>query len=239
MIRTLVPVVLAMAQLLAPQAHTASTAKVEPVKSVGIYVLPYYRSADTPGGAPMVHVGKRFDALLSSNRKQDILAVRDMLREHPGMITPMTMMVLAIRLYDVGLRDQSVFWFYAAKDRYFTLAGVLDMHSPGLSEVPDIVGNFATLAGPVINSYAFCDLKKQEATEQAALDWVKEHPYQVMFMNRLPAQPGNREANLEATLKKIRARIDKERDYMNQPATIARLESVRKTRHVDEMFCWK
>ena len=30
----------------------------------------------------------------------------------------MTMMVLAIRLYDVGLRDDAVFWFYAAKDRY-------------------------------------------------------------------------------------------------------------------------
>jgi hypothetical protein len=29
----------------------------------------------------------------------------------------MTMMVLAIRLYDAGLRDDAVFWFYVAKDR--------------------------------------------------------------------------------------------------------------------------
>jgi hypothetical protein len=39
----------------------------------------------------------------------------------PQVVTPMTMMVLAIRLYDVGLRDDAVFWFYASKDRFQTL----------------------------------------------------------------------------------------------------------------------
>ena len=33
----------------------------------------------------------------------------------PQVVTPMTMMVLAIRLYDVGLRDDAVFWFYASR----------------------------------------------------------------------------------------------------------------------------
>ena len=36
-------------------------------------------------------------------------------------------MVLAIRFYDVGLRDDAVFWFYAAKDRYLTLDEVVDV----------------------------------------------------------------------------------------------------------------
>ena len=39
----------------------------------------------------------------------------------------MTMMVLAIRLYDVGLRDDAVFWFYVARARYITLEDVLDV----------------------------------------------------------------------------------------------------------------
>ena len=37
----------------------------------------------------------------------------------------MTLMVLAIRLYDVGgCRDDAVFWFYAAENRYLTLEDV-------------------------------------------------------------------------------------------------------------------
>ena len=41
-------------------------------------------------------------------------------RTTTGWLTPMTIMVLAIRLYDVGLRDDAVFWFYAAKNRFAT-----------------------------------------------------------------------------------------------------------------------
>lgn len=39
----------------------------------------------------------------------------------------MAMMVLAIRLYDVGLRDEAVFWFYAAKERYIVMSEVLNV----------------------------------------------------------------------------------------------------------------
>jgi len=38
-----------------------------------------------------------------------------MIVARPEAVTPMTMMVLAIRLYDVGLRDDAVFWFYASR----------------------------------------------------------------------------------------------------------------------------
>ena len=87
----------------------------EPVRQVGIYVEPFYRSAETPGGAPQVAVGKQYNALLVSNRREDILAARDLIEANPKLATPMTLMVLAIRCYDVGLRDDAVFWFYVAK----------------------------------------------------------------------------------------------------------------------------
>ena len=88
----------------------------------------------------------------------------------------MTLMVLAIRLYDVGLRDDAVFWFYAAKNRYFTLAGVADVRTPQLAQVEDAVRNFAVLAGPVINGYAFCDVANQQKQQAKALQWVTDHP---------------------------------------------------------------
>ena len=51
-------------------------------------------------------------------------------RAKPKLVTPMTMMVLAIRFYDVGLRDDAVFWFYVAKDRYIVMSEVLDVKTP-------------------------------------------------------------------------------------------------------------
>src|SRR4051794_14417691 len=94
----------------------------EPVKHIGVYVQPYYESAQSQDSRPRVAVAKKYDELLSSNKKEDIVAARDMIQKEPQLITPMTLMVLAIRLYDVGLRNDSVFWFYVAKDRYATLS---------------------------------------------------------------------------------------------------------------------
>jgi hypothetical protein len=139
-----------------------------PIKRIGVYVLPYYQSAPAPDGRPIVDVAKAFNTQLASNDKEDILAVRDAIQFQPQLITPMTMMVLAIRLYDVGLRDDSVFWFYVAKNRYITLSDVLNVNWRGLSQVGEAVKGFATLAGPFINSYAFCDSAKQrDATLRA------------------------------------------------------------------------
>ena len=72
----------------------------------------------------------------------------------------MAMMVLAIRLYDVGLRDDAVFWFYAAKERYIVMSEVLDVKTQTLAQADDAMRSFASLAGPIINGYAFCDLAK-------------------------------------------------------------------------------
>ena len=77
----------------------------EPVRQIGIYVQPFYEAARVPGERPRVAVGKQYNDLLSSDRREDILAARDLIVAKPALVTPMTMMVLAIRLYDVGLRD--------------------------------------------------------------------------------------------------------------------------------------
>jgi hypothetical protein len=93
----------------------------------------------------------------------------------------MTLMVLAIRLYDVGLRDDAVFWFYVAKNRYLTLEDVVDVSMPGLASVNAAMKNFAGQVGPYINGYAFCDPGKQHDTMLKAIAWVEKNPYDQIF----------------------------------------------------------
>lgn len=228
------------AQLLYPPKATApSRSSSEPVRKVDIYVTPYYEAAKSADGQPTVAVHPQFDTLLRSSKQEDILSVRNAVRASPATITPMTLMVLAIRLYDVGLRDESVFWFYAAKDRYLALAQVLAVNSPELAEVDAAMHAFFSLAGPVFNSYAFCDIGKQQQALFAAVDWVEKNPYQAIFMQQLPAKPGNREANLKAALALLRSNAQKEKDCLADPKTVQEINSKRAQNNVPAQFCWK
>ena len=218
---------------------TSPCAVAAPITRIDIYVTPYYEAAKAPNGAPKVAVGKTYDTLLASNQRDDIVRARDEINRNNALVTPMTLMVLAIRLYDVGLRDDAVFWFYAAKDRFVTLAGVSDIKSRELAQVEDAVKNFAILAGPVINGYAFCDVAKQQALRQKALKWVVDNPYKAMFLPQVPALPGDREQNLKKAVAEITASAAKEREYLAKPANVAELEAKRKKNDADAMFCWK
>src|SRR3979409_40191 len=86
-------------------AMQAALAAPEPVRRIPVSVQPYYGLAPTPEQRPGVEVGRRFDDALASPQRSEIAAARDTIEADPGTVTPMTMMVLAIRLYDVGLRD--------------------------------------------------------------------------------------------------------------------------------------
>ena len=211
--------------------------KVEPVTHIGIYVTPYYASSDKPDGRPHVNVARAYDEKLASNKREDILAVRDAIKAQPQMLTPMTLMVLAIRLFDVGERDESVFWFYVAKDRYRTLVGVLDVRSPALGSVPATVRDFATLAGEFINGYAFCDLAKQRAARAKAFAWVEANRYEVLFMEQLPALPGDRSENLSKALATIRQSMDEENRELDDRAAYDDILRARQETGTDMKYC--
>ena len=151
----------------------------------------------------------------------------------------MTLMVLAIRLYDVGLRDDSVFWFYAAKNRFATLAGVADVKAPQLAQAEDATRNFALLAGPVINGYAFCDIANQQTQAARALQWTVAYPYAALFMPQVPALPGDRKKNLDRAIADLTTAVAKERDYLAQPANVAKLKAQRRANGADQKYCWK
>jgi hypothetical protein len=211
----------------------------ESVRHIGIYVQPFYESGRTPGERPRVAVGAQFNDLLSSNKREDILAARDRILAAPSLVTPMTMMVLAIRLYDVGLRDDSVFWFYVAKDRYIVMSEVLDVKTPQLVPADEAVRNFATLAGPVINGFAFCDLAKQKVQHAKAVAWVEANPYQIMFMANAPALPGNRADNAKRATTNAKERAAQESAFFDDLKNVDAYYAMRKRNEADVKFCWK
>jgi hypothetical protein len=213
-------------------------ADTKPVKQIDIYVTPYYVSAKTLDGHPSVAVATMFDTQLSSNKREDILAVRDAIQAQSKLITPMTLMVLAIRLYDVGLRDDAVFWFYVAKNRYLTMADVVDMKAPSLAAVNGAMDAFHTLAGPFINSYAFCNLAKQLDAEVKSIAWTEQHPYEAVFMEKLPALPGDRAQNLQKSIQSLKGNVQKERQYFADPKTLEDFNKTRTENHVPEQYCW-
>jgi hypothetical protein len=211
----------------------------EPVRHIGVYVQPYYEAAKAPGGKPRVAIGASLSPRLASNKRDDIVAARDVIVADPKLVTPMTMMVLAIRLYDVGLRDDAVFWFYVAKDRFITFADVIDIGASNLAQVEDAVRSFANLAGPFINGYAFCDLARQQDLRQKALAWVERNPYESMFMDRLVAKGGDRRENFAQAVRKARAGAEKERAYFDDAKTRQEFYAARKQNEMDVKFCWK
>jgi hypothetical protein len=239
--RLLLPLLLAVGAAAAPAAQAPNRnteTSTKPVKQIDIYVTPYYESAKTAESRPTVAVATAFDTQLASNKRDDILAVRDAIQAQSKLITPMTLMVLAIRLYDVGLRDDAVFWFYVAKNRYRTLADVLDMKAASLAQVQDAIGSFATLAGPFINSYAFCNIAKQRDAQAKSIAWIEQHPYDAVFMEKLPALPGDRAQNLRKSIETLKENAQKERQYFDDPKNLEEFNKTRKENHVPEQFCW-
>lgn len=214
----------------------------KPVRSVDLYVTPLYSSA-AKASKRVVRVDPDLDPLLRSDRAEDVLAAQDRVRAAPAKVSPQAMMVLASRLYDVGARDDSVFWFYVAKDRFMTLAGVLSGYdSPGMffagGEARAAMGAFVQLAGPTINGYAFCNIDHQQALRRKAYDWVVANPYQPMFDPARAAKGEDRPALLDAALGRLREDMAGETAYLTDPQNRARLIAARKENGADARFCW-
>lgn len=217
-----------------PVAHAA-----DPVKRLPIQVLPYYQAARHPDDPPLIAVAPRLDKLLASTRADDIKRARDEIERDPARITPMTMMVLAIRLYDVGMRDDAVFWFYVAKHRYYLLTRVADMKSPELSPVAGAMNAFVQLVGPTINGYAFCNVEQQRKIALAAAEWTGRHPYEALLLPEVPGLFGDRQENYQKGLTDLFAAVKRERDYLAVPANVERLKALRAQNDADARFCWK
>ena len=243
------PTALACALALAPwlaqaadapaASESAAAAPVPPVVQLRVDVPPYYIAARAPGEAPRVAVDPDVDALLSSVNAADILKARDAIAAQPDLVKPQTMIVLAMRLYDIGDRHDAVFWYYAGRDRFATMQRVLDMRSLQLIRSAEVVEAFEHAAGPAMDGFAYCSIAYQAEREDRALDWVAAHPYKILGFTELPAQTEDRNAALAAAVNHLREAAQKKKATFANPAALKEVADARLAAHAHERYCWR
>jgi hypothetical protein len=109
-----------------------------------------------------IRVGN-YSQQLATRDMQELTALAQQMAQQRDDLTPEQMFVLAIRLYDLGEKDHSVYWFYEAQFRAKLFLKALDTVQIGtVSEVSSgLLGSydaFTKLAGEYINGYAGCDV---------------------------------------------------------------------------------
>lgn len=134
-----------------------------------IFVTPYY---DSKG--PTIAVGEFSQPLVKADDKS-ISEVVDRLNKQKEKLRFDVMYVTAIRLYDLGHKDDAVEWFYAAQHRAFLFNKILDKeHIGGIGdnafELRASYRAFNQLAGVYINGFAYGDLAKVEKTLNKVVD---------------------------------------------------------------------
>jgi hypothetical protein len=123
---------------------------------IDVYVTPYYNSK-----GPEISVGRFSSGLASAKEDEFLTTIAEMKKDWDRLTFP-EVYVGAIRLYDLGYRRESVYWFYSAQYRGRQFGVLLDqakmgsIGSPGF-ELLHAQNAFYQLVGPYINGYAFED----------------------------------------------------------------------------------
>ncbi len=109
-----------------------------------------------------------------------ILEVCKELKKDKDKLRAEVMFVAAIRLYDLGQKDEAVYWFYTAQYQARVFMSILEVNRDGLAD--ESVGAnqpyiaFLALLGPYINKYAMRDPAKLEKTLKTVVDEGKSLP---------------------------------------------------------------
>jgi hypothetical protein len=182
-------------------ASTSSCGEQQPKPhAIRMYVTPYYDSEGL-----QVNVGK-FSKELASMTKASAQKTQQSLKSAWGTLSPETMYVAAIRLYDLGLKDDSAYWFYSAQYRAILFRRLLDPAKIGeigskAFELQQAYAAFHQLAGEYINGYAWGEPLKLAATvsevqrEGKTLPDVKTIYPDVFFADRSQWSKVNEEVN--------------------------------------------
>jgi hypothetical protein len=112
-----------------------------------------------------------FISFLMSADSKTILQVSEELKKEKDKLRADVMYVAAIRLYDLGHKDEAVHWFYSAQYRARVFSSILDKEKVGsigseAFELKQAYLSFNQLAGEYINGYAFGDWRTQSLSGQ-------------------------------------------------------------------------
>src|SRR5215470_4856715 len=124
---------------------------------IEVYVTPYYNSK-----GPAIEVGPFSSGLAAKNESEFVATISKMKTSWETLSFPETY-VAAIRLYDLGFRKESIYWFYSAQYRGRLFATLIDQQNMGSIgnagfELFRAQNAFQQLVGPYINGYAFGDI---------------------------------------------------------------------------------
>ncbi|MCK9687461.1 hypothetical protein [Scleromatobacter humisilvae] len=222
----------------APASDAQPAISARPVHKLYVDVPPYYFSGDKLNSPAKVNVDPDWDKLLSSANRNDIRRAEEGIGANPGLVKPQTLLALAMRLYDVDLRDDAVFWYYVGRSRFLTMQAVLDMRSLQLVRSAAIVQSFINATEPAMDGYAMCSVARQEEIERRAIDWVAAHPYKLLGYTELPAVADDRNAALAAAIQALRDDLQRETTALADPKMLAALQERRAATHDHERFCW-
>ena len=202
---------------------------------IEVYVTPYYNSK-----GPTIDVGP-FSSGLAAKNEAEFVATTAKMKKSWNTLNFAETYVAAIRLYDLGFRKESIYWFYSAQYRGRLFATLVDrekmgsMGDPGF-ELVQAQNAFQQLVGPYINGYAFGEIdqlipiiEKVQREGKIVPDLIKIYP-RVTFKPKSEWDTGNKGLNegmtkLLVTLKEQKARIKQQRIERGMEAKFSKLPS--------------
>src|SRR6266567_51930 len=200
-----------------------------------VYVTPYYNSK-----GPAIDVGP-FSSGLAAKSEPEFVATISKMKQSWATLNFAEAYVAAIRLYDLGFRKDSIYWFYSAQYRGRLFATLTDqekmgsMGDPGF-ELFQAQNAFQQLVGPYINGYAFGDIdqlipiiERVQREGNVVPDLTKIYP-RVTFRPKPEWDAGNKGLNegltkLLITLKNEKASIKQQRVERGMEAKFGKLPS--------------
>ena len=202
---------------------------------IEVYITPYYNSK-----GPAIDVGP-FSSGLAAKNETEFVATITKMRKSWDTLNFAETYVAAIRLYDLGFRNESIYWFYSAQYRGRLFASLIDrdkmgsMGDPGF-ELFQAQNAFQQLVGPYINGYAFGDIdqlipiiERVQKEGKVVPDLTKIYP-RVTFKPKPEWDAGNKGLNdgltkLLMTLKAQKASIKQQRIEHGMEAKFSKLPS--------------
>jgi len=199
--------------------------------SADFYVAPFYNSK-----GPSVKIGK-FSKELASADKHSIKATVATMKQEMAALPAISMFVAAARLYDLGYRDESVYWFYAAQYRARLFQALVEPSKVGgmgstAFELKSAHSAFRQTLGEYVNGYAGCDqakwiavLSQIQAENATAPEFTKIYPA-VTFISS--EEWGSKNAEINSGLTELSG-------YLK--THWAELQATRKENAQDKKFC--
>ena len=202
---------------------------------IEVYVTPYYNSK-----GPTIDVGPFSSGLAAKNESEFVTTIAKMKKSWDTLNFAETY-VAVIRLYDLGFRKESIYWFYSAQYRGRLFATLIDHDKMGSIGAPGFElfqaqNAFQQLVGPYINGYAFGDIdqlipiiERVQSEGKTVPDLTNIYP-RVAFKPKSEWDAGNKGLNegltkLLMTLKNEKASIKQQRIEHGMEAKFGQLMS--------------